>query len=140
MSATARQQYRDGAIALAKTFRRVADKYGLMFLVNGSWSGSTGGGYPDRWKHGCALADGTIIEHHPADAYHLNYATSTQWAKRSPVTKGTSFHYVIARTDAERDAWRRSGACAFVSTQNHYGRAPAPYSPLRPTGLPTRRR
>ncbi|MEU0397258.1 hypothetical protein ABZ208_31695 [Streptomyces sp. NPDC006208] len=138
MSPTAQLQYRDGAIALAKTFRRVADKYGLIFLVNGSWSGSSGGGYPDTRKHGCALADGGVIEHHPADAFHLNYATSTQWAAHSAVTNGTSFQYVIARTDAERDAWRRSGACAFVSTQNHYGRAPAPYSQLRPTGLPRR--
>ncbi|MFG3309677.1 hypothetical protein [Streptomyces wuyuanensis] len=138
MTATAQQQYRDGAIAVAKTFRRVADKYGLLFLVNGSWSGNADGGYPDPRKHGCALADGGVIEHHPADAYHLNYATSTQWAARSAVTNGTSFQYVIARTDAERDAWRRSGACAFVSAQSHYGRAPAPYSQLRPTGLPNR--
>ena len=48
---TANQQaYRAGAIALTKTFRKVADRHHLIFLVNGTWGAgpldSAGGGYP----------------------------------------------------------------------------------------------
>jgi hypothetical protein len=142
LPARTQREYREGAIAIAKTFRRVADKYGLVFLVNGGWSGGTlardGGGYPDMRQHGCGLADGGVLEHHVPDAFHLDYATSPQWATLSPVTRGTSFQYVVARTDADRDAWLETQTCAFVATQTHYGIAPKPYSPLHATGLPSR--
>lgn len=128
------QAYRDGAIALCKTFRRVADEYGLVFMVNGAW----GSGYPDPDRHGNALADGGFIENHPLDAYHFNYATSTQWATRSPITQGKPFMYAVNRTTAQRDAWIRSNAVAFAACQPHYGVIPAPYSALHPTGLPHR--
>lgn len=136
------QAYRDGAIALSKIFRRVADRHGLIFLVNGTWAGgslpTSGGGYPDMMQHGCSLADGGVIEHHEPNAFQVNYATSAQWATQSAVTRGTSFQFAIARTDEIRDQWRTRQACAFAVTQNDYGRVPAPYSRLSPAGLPSR--
>lgn len=142
LPAATQQAYRDGAIALCKTFRRVADRYRLMLMVNGAWAGGVlnphGGGYPDMSRHGNALADGGGIEHHIPDAFHLNYASSTQWAAQSPLTKGKAFNFAIARTDAIRDDWIKSGSVAFCATQNDYARVPAPYAPLHPTGLPTR--
>jgi hypothetical protein len=46
--------YRAGAIALTKTFRKVANRHHLIFLVNGTWTGgsltSAGGGYPNQAK------------------------------------------------------------------------------------------
>jgi hypothetical protein len=136
-----RQEYRDRAIALAQIFRRVADRHGLMFLVNGSWMGgpleTSGGGYPEMMQDGCALADGGVLELHVPDAFHVNYSSSPQWASWSATTQGTSFQYVIAPSDDIRDAWIESGSCAFVSTQTEYGQVPVPYSPLHPTGLPS---
>ncbi|GAA1920206.1 hypothetical protein GCM10009737_22160 [Nocardioides lentus] len=137
-----RQAYRAGAIAAAKTFRRVADRHGLVFLVNGTWEGgsvhSKGGGYPTASASGNALADGTIAEHHRPDAFWgRTYPCARQWANASSVTRGTQFNFAIASTDADRRAFARSGCYAFAATQTTYERARV-WGRFRPTGLPHR--
>ncbi|HEX8227062.1 MAG TPA: hypothetical protein VF572_04310 [Candidatus Saccharimonadales bacterium] len=137
------QAYRNGAIALTQTFRKVADRHGLIFIVNGTWGGGSlaanGGGYPDMAKHGNALADGAFVEHHPASAipYWSAYACSSQWATQSTVTRGTSFHWAVPYTAADRDAFARTNCFAFVGAQDSYDYV-APWGPFHPTGLPNK--
>lgn len=141
-STAEKQSYRDGAIALCKTFRKVCDNHGLVFLVNGTWGGgslaSAGGGYPDMARHGCALADGGFVENHPASeiAYWKAYSISTQWSAQSPYTHGTAFNW--SHNDLNRPGWetyRDSGALAFASHGDRTT-APAPYA-KHATGLPS---
>ncbi|MGH3798019.1 MAG: hypothetical protein ACRDSP_24445 [Pseudonocardiaceae bacterium] len=138
-----KQSYRDGAIALCRTFRKVCDLHGLVFIVNGTWGGgslvSAGGGYPAAGRHGCALADGGFVENHPASEinYWRSYCNSPQWASQSPYTLGTAFHW--SHNDLDRPGWetyRDSGALAFASHSDRTT-APAPYA-KHVTGLPSR--
>lgn len=139
-----KQLYRDGAIQLTQTMRRVADRHGLIFIVNGTWGkgtlASNGGGYPDMARDGNALADGGYVEHHTAaELTNLGpYACNGQWAEQSPVTNGTEFMWATTDNNADRDAYINSNCYAFVATQPtaNYGYV-APWGPLHPTGLPT---
>jgi hypothetical protein len=140
---TANQQaYRDGAIAVAQTVRTVADRYHLMFLVNGTWQAgplSAGGGYPDANQHGLSLAEGGVVEHHStADAFWLAYgATGAQWGSASPATgAGHPVMLVIGSADSERQQWVNAGFAYYV-TQSDYGTGPTPWGPSHATGLPT---
>ena len=95
--------YRAGAIALTKTFRTVADRHHLIFLVNGTWAGgslaSAGGGYPNPAKSGNALAEGGVVEHHDGGiGYFGPYGCSKQWADQSPITHGKAFNYAVTST------------------------------------------
>ena len=95
--------YRAGAIALTKTFRKVADRHHLIFLVNGTWIGgslaSAGGGYPNPAKSGNALAEGGVVEHHDGEiGFFGPYGCSKQWADQSPVTHGKAFNYSVTST------------------------------------------
>lgn len=144
-STTNKQAYRDGAIDITKTFRKVANKYGLMFIVNGTWGAgslaSSGGGYPDMNQPGNALADGGFVEHHSTSElpYWKTYACSTQWASQSPLTRGTAFMWAVTTTNAERDAYANSNCFAFVNNQPsaNYDYV-APWGTAHPTGLPTK--
>lgn len=134
--------YRDGAIALTKTFRRVADRHHLIFLVNGTWAGgplaSAGGGYPNSGKSGNALADGGVVEHHDGEIRYFGpYACSTQWAEKSPVTRGEAFNYAITSTYWGSIEYRNSSCYAFVNQQTDYEISRAGES-SHPTGLPNR--
>ncbi len=134
--------YRDGAIEISKTFRKVSDRHGLILMVNGTWSGgalsSSGGGYPDASKNGNALADGTMAEHHPLDSYWGNaYPCASQWATQSAVTKGKAFNFAVTNTDAERAAFARTGCYAFAATQQSYDDPASVWGPFSRTGLPT---
>ena len=136
------QAYREGAIALTKTFRDVANRHGLIFLVNGTWTAgslaTSGGGYPDPGRHGNALADGGVVAHHDGDiAYFGPYGCSGQWAARSPVTKGKSFNYAITSTPASRGVYIRSDCYAFVNKQSDNATA-SRWGSFHPTGLPSR--
>jgi hypothetical protein len=136
-----RQAYRKGAIALTRTFREVANRHGLIFLVNGTWGAgslsSAGGGYPDAGKHGNALADGGVVEHHDGDiGYFGPYGCSGQWAARSPVTHGKAFNYAVTSTSAGRGVYVRSDCYAYVNKQSDYFDA-APWGSFHPTGLPS---
>jgi len=143
-STTDQQAYRDGAIALVKTFRKVADRHGLFLMVNGTWSGgalaSDGGGYPDMSKSGMSLADGALVEHHDSDgpAYFQNYTCSTQWASESPLTHGKAFNWTVNNTDNSRDEFVAAGCYAFAGTQAEYSDAPPPWTGFHPTGLPNK--
>jgi hypothetical protein len=139
-----RQGYRDGAIAIAQTFRQVADEHGLIFLVNGTWGAGTllaaGGGYPDMAQHGLSLADGGFVEHHDTEiSYFGPYGCSAQWASASAVTQGTAFMYAVTNTTAGQQAYVDSGCYAYVNTQTSagYDYAP-PWGVFHPTGLPSR--
>jgi hypothetical protein len=137
------QGYRDGAIAIARTFRQVADEHGLIFIVNGTWGAGTlaaaGGGYPDMNQHGLSLADGGFAEHHALDAYWTAYGCSAQWASGSAVTHGTAFSYAVTNTTSDQTAYVNSGCYAYVNTQTsaNYDYAP-PWGTFHPTGLPSR--
>jgi len=139
-SATDKQAYRDGAIDLVKTYRKVADKYHLMVIVNGTWSANDGGGYPDASKHGMSLADGALVEHHDSDGpeFFKDYTCATQWASQSPITNGKAFNWTVNNTDAGRNAFVQAGCYAFAGTQPEYDNAPAPWTSFHPTGLPTK--
>ena len=139
-----RQQraYRAGAIALVRTFRTVADRHGLVVIVNGTWGAGTlasaGGGYPEMDEHGNALADGGFVEHHDGQIdYFGPYACSSQWAAESPVTEGTAFNYAVTMTAAGFREYRDSHCFAYVNLQPDYHAAPAAWGTFHPTGLPS---
>lgn len=141
---TNQQAYRNGAIAITQTVRNVANRHGLMFIVNGTWTAgslsSSGGGYPDMNQSGNALADGGFVEHHDASelSFWKSYACSPQWATQSPVTRGTAFMWAVTTTDADRDAYANSNCFAFVNNQPtaNYDYVD-PWGTFHPTGLPT---
>ena len=134
-----KQAYRDGAIALTRTFRSVADQHGLVFLVNGTWSANDGGGYPAANTHGNALADGGFVEHHDGQiGFFGPYACSDQWAAQSPVTRGTAFNYAVTSSPAGTREYVDSGCYAYVHQQSDYNTVPAPWGPFRATNLPSR--
>jgi hypothetical protein len=137
------QAYRAGAIALTQTFRKVADRHGLIFLVNGTWSGgslsSSGGGYPDASVSGNALADGGTVEHHDGEiSYFGPYGCSSQWAAQSSVTKGKAFNVAITSSSSGTTEYASSRCYAYVAQQTDYSSTPAPWGPFHTTGLPTR--
>jgi hypothetical protein len=132
--------YRAGAIALTKTFRKVADRHHLIFLVNGTWAGgslvSAGGGYPNPAKSGNALAEGGVVEHHDGEiGFFGPYGCSTQWATRSPITRGKAFNYAVTRTKVGTNEYVKSSCYAFVNYQTR--RTSHIWGPSHPTGLPT---
>jgi hypothetical protein len=136
--------YRAGAIALTKTFRKVADRHHLMFLVNGTWGGgslaSAGGGYPNPAKSGNALAEGGVVEHHDGEINYFGpYGCSKQWADQSPVTHGKAFNYAVTSTEAGTMEYVRSSCYAFVNHQTNY-RISHTWGTSHPTGLPTHAR
>lgn len=143
-SSADRAEYRRGAIALSRVFRTVADRHGLIFLVNGSWNAGDpdvhGGGYPDPDRHGNALADGGVLENQDSSdpAFVRNYSCSRQWAQDSPVTRGLSFSFAIATSNAARLRYIRSTCAAFVGVQSDYQDAAPVWGPFRQTGLPSR--
>ena len=140
-SSANRAQYRQGAIDLTKTFREVANRHGLVFIVNGSWnagSSNAGGGYPDANQHGNALADGGYIEKHNLDTFFTNYATSPQWAAQSPITgPGKAINFAVNTTTAATQAWITCGCVAYAVTQSDYTTKPAPWGPFYDRGLPS---
>ena len=137
-----RRAYRVGAIALTKTFRHVADHHGLIILVNGTWAGgslrSRGGGYPVSSQSGNALADGGTVEHHDGQIdYFAAYACSSQWASRSPVTRGRAFNFAITSSAIGTAEYLHSNCFSWIAQQLDYSRAPPPWWPFHATGLPT---
>jgi len=137
-----RAAYRDGAIELTKTFRRVANRHGLIFLVNRTWAGgpiaTAGGGYPNPARSGNALADGGVVEHHDSEiSYFGPYGCSKQWAAQSPITRGKAFNYAMTATSAGSLEYLRSSCYAFVNQQTDYGVSQR-FGTTHPTGLPTR--
>lgn len=132
-----KRAYREGAIALTQTFRKVADKYGLIFLVNGTWSGDDGGGYPEHDTHGNALADGGVVEHHDGQiAFFGPYGCSGQWAAQSPVTEGDAVTYAVTSSPAGTEEYVNSGCFAYVGQQKDYGRV-VPWGAFHSTDLPS---
>lgn len=134
--------YRAGAIALTKTFRKVADRHHLIFLVNGTWAAgsliSAGGGYPNSAKSGNALADGGVVERHDGEIKYFGpYACSKQWAAQSPVTRGKAFNYAVTKTEAGTIEYAKSSCYAFVNHQTDYTVSQT-WGRSHPTGLPTR--
>lgn len=143
-SVSYKQAYRDGAIQLVKTARAVADEFGLIVVVNGTWGAGTllssGGGYPDLAQHGCSLADGGMVENHPASElpYWRAYCTSPQWAKESTVARGVPFMLSTNPSKVDRDAFVQAGIVSHAEAQQDYTTATAPWTTFHPTGLPTR--
>ena len=136
--------YRAGAIALTKTFRKVADRHHLIFLVNGTWIGgsaaSAGGGYPNPAKSGNALAEGGVVEHHDGEIrFFAPYGCSIQWAEQSPITHGKAFNYAVTSTKAGTTEYVESGCYAFVNHQTRLGTSHT-WGTSHPTGLPTHAR
>ncbi|GAB3299754.1 hypothetical protein GCM10027451_01490 [Geodermatophilus aquaeductus] len=135
-----KEAYREGAIALTRTLRAVADEHGLVFIVNGTWTARDGGGYPDPAKSGNALADGGFVEHHDGEIDFFGpYGCSSQWAAQSPVTGGRAINYAVTDTAAGRDEYVESGCYAYVNRQpaaEYEG--VAPWGSFHPNGLPSR--
>lgn len=135
------QAWRAGAIELTQTFREVADKHGLIFMVNGTWSagdlGSDGGGFPDPDRHGNALADGGFVELHDGrSSYFSRYACSEQWAADSAVTRGRAVHYAVTNTWEGVQEYVDTGCFAYVNRQSQYG-ATMPWAGAHDLGLPS---
>ena len=133
--------YRAGAIALTKTFRNVADRHRLIFLVNGTWAAGSlataGGGYPNPAKSGNALAEGGVVEHHDgAIRYFGPYGCSKQWADQSPITHGKAFNYAVTTTEAGTIEYVKSSCYAFVNHQTNYVISHR-WGTSHPTGLPS---
>ncbi len=143
-SAGEKREYYDGAVALASTFREVADRHGLLVLVNGTWNGgsvtTTGGGYPDVTRHGNALADGGTVEHHDGqEEYFASYACDGQWAEESETTGGIPVMVSINESDDGRDRYSDTGCFAYTVTQTDYGTTPEPWTGFHHNGLPSGR-
>jgi hypothetical protein len=139
LSPADRRAYRDGAVALSATFRAVADRHGLLVLVNGAWEGGAvdevGGGYPDPARSGNALADGGVVENHDDQVRFFGpYLCSLQWASESPVTRGRPFQTVITSTPSAREDYLNTGCVAYATTQTDYGVVPAPWGPFASSG------
>ena len=125
-----------------QTFRAVANRHGLVILVNGTWEAgslaSAGGGYPDMEEHGNALADGGFVEYHDGEiTYFGPYACSPQWAAQSPLTEGKAFNYAVTMTAAGFREYRDSHCFSYVNQQADFSAAPA-WGSFHPTGLPSR--
>ena len=136
-----KKAYRDGAIALTRTFRQVADEHGLIVIVNGTWAANDGGGYPDPARSGNALTDGGFVEHHDGQiGFFAPYACSAQWASQSAVTRGKAFMYSVTDTSKGLAEYRNSGCFSYLARQStdDYGSAPTPWGSFHATGLPSR--
>jgi hypothetical protein len=138
--------YRNGAIAICQTARNVCNAHGLIFLVNGTWTGGTvagsGGGWPTLGTNGMALADGGMVEHHDGDSipFWTSYAdpASTQWGAQSPVTNGRSLNLAVMNTSAGLTSFNGTGVFAYSSQQTtaQYTGV-APWGSFHATGLPS---
>ncbi len=129
--------YREGAIALTRTLRSVADEHGLVFIVNGTWSANDGGGYPDPAKSGNALADGGFVELHDGEIEFFGpYGCSSQWAAQSPTTQGRAINFAVTETPAGMAEYVASACYAYVNQQSDFDGA-APWGPFHPNGLPS---
>lgn len=140
---TNQQDYRAGAIAVCEIARAVADRHGLIFVVNGTWGAGTlsaaGGGYPTMGTHGCSLVDGAVIENHDISelTYWSAYSASAQWSTASPVTAGNPLIWVWNINDAtNRAAWVAADVCSHALAQPDRYTAEAPWGPFAATGLP----
>lgn len=121
-SATDKKAYRDGAIALTRTVRQVADEHGLIVIVNVIWTANDGGGYPDQTKAGNALIDGGFVEHHDGQiGFFGPYACSAQWASQSAVPRGKAFMYSVTDT-SNGLAGISQVRLLFLSGQTDHGR------------------
>jgi hypothetical protein len=139
------QAYRNGAVALLKIFRQVADEHHLIVIVIGTWSAGTlassGGGYPDMNQNGASLADGGVAEHHTASelSFFGPYGCSKQWASQSTVTHGVAFNIAVETSASDLTAYANSKCYAFVNNQPtaNYDYV-APWGNFHATGLPTK--
>ncbi|RZT87877.1 hypothetical protein EV383_4809 [Pseudonocardia sediminis] len=136
------QEYYDGAVAISQVFRRVADEHGLIFITNGTWEagdvGGTGGGFPDRTKHGNSLADGGVIEYHDGQQdYFGPYGCSQQWAADSLSSAHHPVILTISRSDADRDRYAATGCVTHAVNQSEYLDPPPPWGLFKDIGLPS---
>lgn len=132
--------YYNGAVAVAQVFRTVATRHGLVFMVNGSWNASDGGGYPSVAQHGLSLADGGCIEHHDGQiSFFGPYSESGQWATASPLTNGQPFNFAIMSTSAGLTEFDGHVAFTALQTSSQYDSGVAPWSTtaFHETGLPS---
>lgn len=144
-TATDRQAYRDGAIALVQTAREICDRRRTVtgrrriIIVNGTWTAGTlledGGGYPDLNVHGCSLVEGAEIEHHTLDAWWTAYATGPQWATAAS-TNGTPFIVASCMTNAIQTQFRNAN---IVSHSESAESSTTVWGSFHETGLPDNR-
>lgn len=147
-SATDQQAYRNGAIAICQTARTVANRHGLIFLVNGVWTAGTlasnGGGYPTMTTHGCSLADGGVVEHHDTEVSYfgpyMGQSTSQWGTAPGCVSAAKPFCLSINDTAAGVTAYVNDGRAAWVSqqtTDQYDGVVPYSGGTFHATGLPS---
>jgi hypothetical protein len=142
-TSTDRTDYRNGAIQIVQTARTVADRHGLIVIVNGTWTAGTlasnGGGYPTLTTHGCSLAEGGMVEHHDGEiAFWGGYgAPTSQWGNDSPITEGVPMCPVICSDLTGVAEYAGNGNFPFITPQDDYGITPTPWTTFHPTGLPT---
>lgn len=144
-TATDRQNYRDGAIALVQTAREICDRRRTpngrrrIIIVNGTWTAGTlladGGGYPNMAVHGCSLAEGGEIEHHALDQWWTDYATGPQWATEAS-TGGVPFMVASCTTNAIQTDFRNAG---IVSHSESAQSNTTVWGAFHETGLPDNR-
>lgn len=139
-SAADKQLYRDGAIKLVQTARRVADAHDMLIIVNGTWlatSSGGGGGYPSAAQSGCSLADGGVIENQSPVQFWFDYADGPQWATQTPRQTPFIWSWNINNTTL-RDQWAASGHVSHALAQVDRGTAEAPWGSFHEAGLPRR--
>lgn len=144
-TATDRQNYRDGAIALVQTAREVCDRRRTatgrrrIIIVNGTWTAGTllddGGGYPNMAVHGCSLVEGAEIEHHTLDQFWIDYASSSQWATEAS-TSGVPFMVASCTTNAIQNSFI---AANILSHSESAESATTVWGSFHETGLPDNR-
>lgn len=138
MSSADQLAYRRGAVAIARVFRTVANRHGLLLILNGTWNGGSvaalGGGFPVAARIGCAFADGATMENWQGfdPTYRHNYVRGVQWATASPRLRGTPLHLAITADPDDRAAWATDGEVAWCAQQSDYDDAAPPWSGFHP--------
>lgn len=139
-----------GAGTLSDTARNVANKYGLFLMMNGTWGEGArgGGGWPNIDMAGNANGDGTYCEHHDDPGqfnyWGLSYPDASQWADRSPITKGQPYNLFAVEPGtgdvAARNRFATGGAYTWGTIQsgNHYDQPVPAWTSFHPVPILTR--
>lgn len=138
MSVADQAAYRSGAIQIGRVFRAVANRHGLLLIVNGTWNGGApaalGGGFPVADRIGCSFADGGVMENWDGfdPTYRANYVNGAQWGTGSGRLRGRQLMFAITADVDDRDEWAASGGVAWCAYQGDYGDAEPPWAGFHP--------
>ena len=124
---------------LTRTFRRVADEHGLVFIVNGTWGANDGGGYPDASRSRERPGRRRVRRAPRRRARPTSGPTHALGSgPRSHPSPGAGPSTTRSHTRPRQETSTPGPNCyAYVNQQSDYGRSPS-WGSSHATGLPTR--